>query len=131
MKINKIRNYILIAFTMLGLVSVFATAPQAFAAPAAPADPAIPKCKDDTNAAICQTKTGLISGILKSVINTMIFLAGSIAVIMVVVGGIRYITSDGDPGAATKAKNTIIYALVGVVVAVASYSIVNFVIDRI
>lgn len=131
MKINKIRNYVLIAFTMLGLVSVFATAPQAFAAPAAPADPAIPKCKDDTNAAICQTKTGLISGILQSVINTMIFLAGSIAVIMVVVGGIRYITSDGDPGAATKAKNTIIYALVGVVVAIMSYSIVNFVIDRI
>ncbi|MBI3494822.1 hypothetical protein HY004_02465 [Candidatus Saccharibacteria bacterium] len=125
MKINKIKNYILIAFTLLGLVSVFVPASQVSAAQA------IPQCDKDTNAAICQTKTGLISGILKSVINTMIFLAGSIAVIMIVVGGIRYITSDGDPGAATKAKNTIIYALVGVVVAIMSYSIVNFVIDRI
>lgn len=128
MKINKIKTLLLVAFSLLGLTATAIPYSQVYAA-----DPpkAIPQCDKDTNAAICQTKTGLISGILKSVINTMIFLAGSIAVIMVVVGGIRYITSDGDPGAATKAKNTIIYALVGVVVAVASYSIVNFVIDRI
>lgn len=92
---------------------------------------ALPDCSgSNANAQICQTNTDAIGGILKNVINTMLFLAGSIAVIMIVVGGIRYITSDGDPGAASKAKNTIIYALVGIVVAVMSYAIVNFVIER-
>ena len=92
---------------------------------------AVPQCSADANASICQTNTSLIGGVLKNVINVMLYLAGSIAVIMIVVGGIRYITSDGDPGAASKAKNTIIYALVGIVVASMSYALVNFVIDRI
>lgn len=80
---------------------------------------------------ICKANNDLFGGILKEVINVMLYLAGAIAVIMIVVGGIRYITSDGDPGAATKAKSTIIYALVGLVIAVMSYSIVNFVVGRI
>ncbi len=91
---------------------------------------ALPAC-GDSNTQICTANTNLLGGILKNVINVMLYLAGAIAVIMVVVGGIRYITSDGDPGAASKAKNTIIYALVGIVVASMSYAIVNFVIDRI
>lgn len=92
----------------------------------------LPQCDTaNANTAICQTDQSLIGGILQDVINVMLYLAGAIAVIMIVVGGIRYITSDGDPGAASKAKNTIIYALVGLVVAVMSYAIVNFVIDRI
>lgn len=131
MKINKLKRYTLIAFTVLGLAISVVPQAQIYAAPAPAPAPAIPECNDDKNAAICQTKTGLISGILQSVINTMLFLAGTIAVIMIVVGGIRYITSDGDPAAASKAKNTIIYALVGLVIATASFSIVNFVIGRI
>lgn len=99
-------------------------------APAVPAYAALPQCSGN-DAAICETDQSLLSGVLKDVINVMLYMAGAIAVIMVVVGGIRYITSDGDPGAAAKAKNTIIYALVGLVVAVMSYSIVNFVIERI
>lgn len=98
--------------------------------PAVPAYAALPQCNGN-DAAICETDQSLLGGILKDVINVMLYMAGAIAVIMVVVGGIRYITSDGDPGAAGKAKNTIIYALVGLVVAVMSYSIVNFVIGRI
>lgn len=102
-------------------------------APAVPAYAALPQCQEVGNqdTAICTTDQSLLSGVLKDVINVMLYMAGAIAVIMVVVGGIRYITSDGDPGAAAKAKNTIIYALVGLVVAVMSYSIVNFVIERI
>lgn len=83
-----------------------------------------------SNTEICKTNNDLLGGVLKEVINVMLYLAGAIAVIAIVIGGIRYITSDGDPGAATKAKNTIIYALVGLVIAVMSYSIVNFVIGR-
>lgn len=92
---------------------------------------ALPQCATAPDAAICQTDQSLLGGVLKDVINVMLYLAGAIAVIVVVVGGIRYITSDGDPGAATKAKSTIIYALIGLVIAVMSYSIVNFVIGRV
>lgn len=91
---------------------------------------ALPGC-GTSNTQICTANDNLLGGILKDVINVMLYLAGAIAVIMVVVGGIRYITSDGDPGAASKAKSTIIYALVGLVVAIMSFGIVNFVLDRI
>ena len=92
---------------------------------------ALPQCSSGSNTAICQANTSLVGGVLKSVINVLLYFAGTIAVIVIVVGGIRYITSDGDPGAASKAKNTIIYALVGLVVAVMAYAIVNFILDRI
>jgi hypothetical protein len=83
------------------------------------------------DSAPCQASGDSIAALLGSVISLLLFIAGAIAVLVIVVGGIRYITSDGDPSAASKAKNTIIYALVGLVVAVMSYSIVNFVIGRI
>lgn len=86
-------------------------------------------CKS-SNSAPCKASNDSVGAILKNVIDVMLYLAGAIAVVIIVIGGIRYITSDGDPGAASKAKNTIIYALVGLVIAVMSYSIVNFVIGR-
>lgn len=80
---------------------------------------------------ICETSaTSLTGGILGNVINILLFLAGTIAVIMIIIGGIRYITSDGDANKAGQAKNTIIYAIIGLVVAVLSYGIVAFVLGR-
>lgn len=100
-------------------------------APSAMAGSGIPACSGaGSNSAVCKTDENLIGGILKNVINFMLYLAGTIAVIMMVIGGIRYITSDGDPQKATQAKNTILYALIGIVVAVLSFSIVNFVLGR-
>ncbi len=83
------------------------------------------------NSVPCAATGDDIASIIGSVISLLLFLAGAIAALVIVVGGIRYITSDGDAGAASKAKNTIIYALVGLVIAIMSYSIVNFVISRI
>lgn len=88
-------------------------------------------CSLDSNSEPCKANTDLIGGILKNVINVMLYLAGTIAVIMVVIGGIRYITSDGDSNKANQAKNTIIYAVVGIVVSLMSFAIVNFVIGRV
>ena len=84
-----------------------------------------------SNTTICKSSpTSLTSGILGNVISILLFLAGTIAVIMIIVGGIRYITSDGDANKAGQAKNTIIYAIIGLVVAVLSYGIVAFVLGR-
>jgi hypothetical protein len=53
-----------------------------------------------------------------------------VAVIMIVVGGVRYTTSNGDSASIKSAKDTILYACVGLVVAIMSFSIVNFVVGR-
>ena len=80
---------------------------------------------------ICKTNKTALGGVVKEVINILLFIAGTIAVLMVVIGGIRYVTSDGDSNRASQAKNTILYALIGLVVAISSYAIVNFVLGRI
>lgn len=67
-------------------------------------------------------------GIFRTVTNVLLFLIGAISVIMLIVGGIRYVVSGGDSSAVQGAKNTILYAIVGVVVAILSYAVVNFVI---
>jgi len=66
---------------------------------------------------------------LKIVVNILLFILGAIAVIMIVVGGIRYTTSNGEASAITGAKNTILYSVVGLVVAILAYAIVNFVLS--
>lgn len=67
-------------------------------------------------------------GIFRTITNVMLFLIGAISVIMLIIGGIRYVVSGGDSTAVTNAKNTILYAIVGVVVAILAYAVVNFVI---
>ena len=67
-------------------------------------------------------------GIFKTITNVLLFIIGAISVIMLIIGGIRYTTSNGDSGAVTNAKNTILYAVIGIVVALLAYALVNFVI---
>jgi len=62
------------------------------------------------------------------IVNTLLFLVGAIAVIMIIVGGIMYTTSGGDSGQVTKAKNTIVYSVVGLVFAALAYPIVGYVV---
>ena len=65
---------------------------------------------------------------LKTIVNIMLFILGAIAVIMIVIGGIKYTTSNGDSSSITSAKNTILYAVVGLIIAVMAFAIVNFVV---
>lgn len=59
--------------------------------------------------------------------NIMLFLAGAIAVIVIIFGGVRYITSTGDPARVKQAKDTIVYGIIGLIVAILAYAIVRFV----
>ncbi len=65
--------------------------------------------------------------VFKRVSNIMLFIIGAIAVIMLIFGGIRYVVSGGDQNQVTAAKNTILYAIIGIVVALLAYAAVNFV----
>lgn len=67
------------------------------------------------------------SGVIKTVINVMLWIIGILSVIMLIYGGIRYTISGGDSGAVTSAKNTILYAIVGLVVAIFAYALVQWV----
>jgi hypothetical protein len=67
------------------------------------------------------------SGIFRTITNVLLFILGAISVIMIIIGGLRYVISGGNSTAVTAAKNTILYAIVGVIVALLAYAIINFV----
>jgi hypothetical protein len=68
--------------------------------------------------------------VLSGISNTLVFLVGAVSVIFIIIGGLRYVTSNGDAKNIEAAKTTILYAVVGVIVAMMSYAIVQFIGDR-
>lgn len=73
---------------------------------------------------------GQLNDIVRLVVDTFSWIVGIISVIMIVYGGFRYITSGGDSSKVTNAKNTIIYAIIGLVIVAAAQFIVNFVVQK-
>lgn len=70
------------------------------------------------------------AAVLPNVLKVVSGIAVAISVLVIAIGGFRYTISSGDPQNIAKAKNTIIYALIGLVVALAAFSIVSFVLQR-
>jgi len=68
------------------------------------------------------------AGVFQNITNTLLFVVGSISVIMLVIGGLRYVISGGESSAVQAAKNTILYAIVGVIVSMLAYAAIAFVI---
>jgi hypothetical protein len=79
----------------------------------------------------CSSGATTGTGVIAHVIGILSFIVGVAAVIMVIIGALRYITSNGDSNQISSAKSTIIYALIGLVVAVLAQAIVAFVFKRI
>ena len=76
------------------------------------------------------TPSNLVNGdssIIKRSINIMLFAVGVLSVVMLIFGGFRYVISGGKKESVTNAKNTILYAIVGLLVAVFAYAIINFI----
>ena len=76
------------------------------------------------------SKVGDAGTLVSTITNALLFIIGAISVIMIIVGGIRYVISNGDSTQITAAKNTILYAVIGLVIAVLAYAIVRFVVDN-
>ena len=68
-------------------------------------------------------------GIVSDVTNTLLFITGALAVIMIIWGGIRYAISGGNSNSVTAAKNTILYAIVGLIIAFLSFAAVNWILS--
>ena len=77
----------------------------------------------------CPTDLFGDTGVFKRVTNTILYIVGIIAVIMLIIGGIKYVVSGGDAKKVTDAKNTVLYAIIGLVVCFLAFAIVNFVIS--
>lgn len=70
-------------------------------------------------------------GVFTQVTNTVLYIVGIVSVIMLIYGGLRYVISGGDSKKVTDAKNTILYAIIGLIISVLAFAIVNFVINAI
>ncbi len=71
------------------------------------------------------------SSTITNFINILLFIVGGLAVIMIILGGLRYVISGGDSKKVEGAKNTILYAIVGLIIAMLAYAIVNFVLGAV
>lgn len=74
--------------------------------------------------------TSRINNIITDAINIFSVIVGIVAVVMIIVGGFKYITSGGDSGNISSAKNTIIYAVIGLVIVALAQFLVQFVLDK-
>lgn len=121
---RKIKNILLILGVLMGLGMTFVPISVG----------AIDVFKDCTgganDTAVCASKDDNISGFLTILVNSLLFILGAISVIVIIYAGINYSMSSGDPALITKAKNTIIYTVIGLVVAILAYAIVNFVLQQ-
>lgn len=96
-------------------------------------------CADGASTANCITSTdstgvfgqGDLMGTLTTIINVIVGVVGFVAVAMIVLGGISYATSQGDAAKAKKAQNTIIYSVVGLLISLLAFAIVNFVLTSV
>jgi hypothetical protein len=71
-----------------------------------------------------------IEDLIRTIINVFSVIVGSVSVIMIIIGGFRYITSGGDSNNVGGAKNTILYAIVGLIIVAFAQVIVQFVLQR-
>ncbi len=77
------------------------------------------------------TELTTADGALTNITNTLLRAIGLIAVVMLVFGGFKYIISGGDSAKVASAKNTIIYAIIGLIIVILAYAIVNFVVNSV
>ncbi len=75
-------------------------------------------------------RTGANNNSIEIIIRIVLAIAGALALLIITLSGFRYITSAGDPQKMSKAKNGIVYALIGLVIAILAQSLVAFVVTK-
>jgi hypothetical protein len=130
-KVCDFRRIVLSLAIVVGLLaipaaSVSAAGPNLFTA----------ACNGNTEAAVCNHRTTTdpltgTNGVIGKVTKVVALFGGAVAVIIMITGGFMYVLSGGDAGKVSRAKDTLIYAAVGLVVIALAQSIIVFVIDRV
>ena len=100
------------------------------AAPVADALDLFPECSGPgSTTAVCRAKNSdQVESLAQSITKLLLWAIGVVAVIMLVIGGFKYVTSNGDSNQIHSAKNTILYAVIGLAVAILGQVIVTYVV---
>ncbi|HZM63709.1 MAG TPA: pilin [Candidatus Saccharimonadales bacterium] len=119
-------------FVSLMATALFAGVVLAFPATSVFADSKTEVCKGVTTVAggSCADGTSDINRIISVFLNIFSVVIGIVAVVMIMVGGFKYITAGGDSSKVTSAKHTIIYALIGIIVVAMAQFLVQFVLQK-
>ena len=90
-----------------------------------------PGCTSASGTNICGGTNGDgLFAVIKNIIQVLLIAGGVIAVIVIIVGGLRYMTSNGEQAQVKSAKDTILYAVIGLVVTMVAYAIVTWVVGK-
>lgn len=89
-------------------------------------DTQVGQCNSDVS-----TGTTGVNKVITDIVNIFSVIVGIVSVVMIIYGGFRYVTSGGDSGNVSNAKNTIIYAIIGLVIVALAQFIVQFVLDKV
>jgi hypothetical protein len=125
---------------LLLLASVYLTVLVSFVAMPLAASPVFADAQSDICNGIgatgggtnCATSSGpTLGGIIAAAINILSVIVGIAAIVMIMIGGFRYITSGGDSGKIAGAKDAIVYALVGIIIVAFAQAIVKFVLNKV
>ncbi len=89
-------------------------------------------CALNSSSAACQdlSKPDGLSNILKNATNIVLFIAGALAVIMIIYGSIRFMTAHGDEKQVESARLIVTYSVIGLIIAILAYALVNFVLSN-
>ncbi len=139
--IRKIKSFVLSGLLLLavGAPGVLPLIPSAVAVAACPgiADQVATGATDASgssvscdNTATSDNSTSVVSSLAKKVVAVFSIIVGAASVFMVIYGGFRYITSGGDSTRVGNAKNTLIYAIVGLIIVAVAQALVHFVLSN-
>lgn len=89
-------------------------------------------CALNSSSAACQdlSKPDGLSNTLKNATNTVLFIAGALAVIMIIYGAIRFMTAHGNEKQVESARLIVTYSVIGLIIAILAYALVNFVLSN-
>lgn len=140
MKKNKLIKSILLALTIIFSMSLFTVLPT-FADEDADSAASTTSSTDICNNRNIPDEIKAASGcggsiaepgtVIGNIVSTIVGILGLVAVIFILIGGVQYMTSTGDPGKTKKAKDTILYACIGLVVCVLAFAITQFTINAV
>ncbi len=123
------KSLMIVPALLLSLTFAGAAIAPAYAANCDPAGGLTTATSADCSSGKGQNTNGLFDndGIIHTIINLMLFIIGILCVVMIIWAGIRYTTSTGDKGRVTAAKDTLVYSIVGLIVAILAYAIMQWV----
>lgn len=135
MKISNKLKTMVASFAVAVMGVAFVAAPTFAAGGTCPAGSLRAGDSYETNISECnisdEKKNDNLMATLTTIINVIVAAVGFVAVVMIIVGGIMYTTSSGDTAKVKKAKDTIMYGVIGLVIALLAFAIVNFVLSSV